>query len=345
MPYRIGVVGASGYTGAELLRLLAGHPEFEVVHVTAETNAGTPVGTLYPSLAIPYADLVYEAFDVSILGGLDVAFLALPHGTSQRIVPDLVDSVGHLVDLGADFRLPADLYSTWYGEAHAAPELLEGFAYGLPELARAQLTTCAHVAVPGCYPTTAALALAPALAAGLAEPRGIVVDALSGVSGRGRGLSAQSLYAEANENATAYGLLNHRHTGEIEFALALASSREVQVLFTPHLVPMTRGILATCYARPAVSGLTTERLLDEYRARYESEPFVSVSETPPSTKAALGSNACHVTVRYDPRTDTIVALGAIDNLVKGAAGQAIQSANAVLGLPESTGLSVVGIMP
>ena len=326
-------------------RLLTAHPDLEVVYVTAETNAGSPVGALYPSLAIPYADLVYGELDASLLGHLDVAFLALPHGASQRIVPDLLDHVGHLVDLGADFRLPADLYSTWYGEVHTSPELIEGFAYGLPELARAELTTRPHVAVPGCYPTAAALALAPALAAGLIEPTGIVVDALSGVSGRGRGLSVPSLYSEANENAMAYGLLNHRHTGEIEFALALASRREVQVLFTPHLVPMTRGILATCYARPAANGLTTERLLDEYRARYEAEPFVSVSESPPSTKAAFGSNTCYVTVRYDPRTDTIVALGAIDNLVKGAAGQAIQSTNAILGLPESTGLPVVGIMP
>jgi N-acetyl-gamma-glutamyl-phosphate reductase len=248
------------------------------------------------------------------------------------------------VDLGADFRLPAAGYAQWYGEPHGAAELLGDFAYGLPELFRSDFTT-RHMAAPGCYPTTAALALAPLLAAGLVEPTGIVVDAVSGISGRGRGLSAPSLYAEANENVVAYGLVNHRHTGEIEHALARPQGGPVQVLFTPHLVPMTRGIHATCYARPAVDSLSTEQLLDTARSYYAAEPFVTVTQEPPATKATLGSNSCHMTVRFDPRTGTVLALGAIDNLVKGASGQAIQAANALLGLPEATGLPIIGLMP
>lgn len=345
MAYRAAVVGGSGYTGAELLRLLAGHPEVEVVHVTADSNAGASIRSLYPSLAQAYPDLEYEPLDPRGLDGLDVVFVALPHGESQGLAPDLVGSVAHVVDLGADFRLPAAVYEAWYGTPHAAPDLLTRFAYGLPELFRSDLAPGTNIAAPGCYPTAAALALAPLLENGLAEPSGIVVNAASGISGRGRGLSAPSLYSEANENVTAYALLTHRHTGEIEHALARAHGGDVQVLFTPHLVPMTRGVLATCYARPTATDLTTSTLLDLYRERYRSEPFMTVTEEPPATKATLGSNSCHVTVRYDGRTGTILALAAVDNLVKGAAGQAIQATNVVLGLPEPTGLPMVGLMP
>jgi N-acetyl-gamma-glutamyl-phosphate reductase len=345
MAYRAAVVGGSGYTGAELLRLLAGHPEIEVVHVSADSNAGRPVAELYPSLAQAYPHLDYETFAPAAVEGIDVVFLGLPHGESQRLVPELVGRVAHVVDLAADFRLPATAYEQWYGHAHAAPELLGQFAFGMPELFRAEITPETHVAAPGCYPTASALALAPLLAMGFVEPTGIVVDAASGVSGRGRGLSAPSLFSEANENVAAYGLLTHRHTGEIEHALAHVYGAAVQVLFTPHLVPMTRGILATAYARPATDGLTTARLLDAYAEYYAGEPFVFVSETPPATKATLGSNACHVTVRYDDRTGTVLALGAIDNLVKGASGQAVQAANLVLGLPEPMGLPTIGLMP
>ena len=345
MAYRAAVVGGSGYTGAELLRILAGHPEIEVVHVTAATNAGAPVRNLYPSLEAAYPHVELVALEPAGLDGLDVAFLALPHGESQTLVPDLVERVGHIIDLGADFRLPADVYETWYGEAHRAPELLDAFAYGLPELFRDDITPDVHVAAPGCYPTAAALALAPALARELIEPTGIVVNALSGVSGRGRGLSAPSLYSEANESVSAYGLLTHRHTGEIEHALGHANGGDVEVLFTPHLVPMTRGILATCYARPATAGLSSEQLLEAYAADAATEPFVVVSGEPPVTKATLGSNTCHVTVRYDDRTGTVLAIAALDNLVKGAAGQAVQAANLVLGLPEPTGLPTLGLMP
>lgn len=346
MAYRAAVVGGSGYTGAELLRLLASHPEIEVVHVTAGSSAGARVADLYPGLGVAYPELRYCPLEPGDLDGLDVAFLALPHGESQRLVPALLARVAHVVDIGADFRLPADTYELWYQEPHSAPGLLDRFAYGLPELFRDAVRAHDHVANPGCYPTAAVLALAPLLAGGLVEPTGLIVDGASGISGRGRGLSAPSLYCEANENVAAYGLLTHRHTAEMEMALsALCPDGAAQVLFTPHLVPMTRGILATCYARPAAFGLTTTVLLETYREFYADEPFVAVLDQPPSTRATMAANAVHVTVRADSRTGTVLALAAEDNLVKGASGQAIQNANLLLGLPETTGLTAVGVSP
>jgi N-acetyl-gamma-glutamyl-phosphate reductase len=345
MAYRAAVVGGSGYTGAELLRLLAGHPELDVVHVTADSNAGAAVGALYPSLAAAYPALEYVPFAAADLAGADVAFVALPHGESQVIAPALVERVGHVVDLGADFRLPAPVYEQWYGTTHTTPDLLDGFAFGLPELFAGTVARGPHVAAPGCYPTAAALALAPLVTHDLVEPTGLVVDAMSGVSGRGRGLSAASLYSEANENVAAYTLLTHRHTGEMEWAIGRAAGAEVQLLFTPHLVPMTRGLLATCHARPSGEGLTTASLLATFREFYGSAPFVGVLDEPPLTKATLGSNSAQLTVRFDDRTGSVLALCALDNLGKGAAGQAIQCANLVLGLPETAGLPAVGIMP
>ncbi|MFI5046015.1 MAG: N-acetyl-gamma-glutamyl-phosphate reductase [Acidimicrobiia bacterium] len=345
MAYRAAVLGGSGYAGAELLRLLGAHPEIEVGLVTADSNAGTAVADLYPSLVQAYPGLVFEQVDPAGLAGLDLVFCALPHGHSQAIAGDLVDTVGHVIDLGADFRLSQPDYERWYGEAHAAPDLIGRFTYGMTELYRDELATARHVAAPGCYPTTASLALAPLLAGGLVEPTGIVVDAVSGVSGAGRGLKATSLFAEVADNVTAYGLLTHRHTAEMEQALAHVAAGPVQVLFTPHLVPMSRGILATCYARPAATGLDTDGLLALYADYYGDEPFVVVSDRSPSTKATMGSNSVHLTVRFDERTQTVLAIGALDNLTKGAAGQMVQDANLVLGLPESLGLPIAGLMP
>ncbi len=345
MAYRAGIVGGSGYAGAELLRLLAHHPDLEVVTATGDRRAGIRVADLYPSLTPAYPDLTLDPLDPVLLDGLDLVFLALPHGESQHLVPKLIDRVGHLVDLGADFRLPAPSYQQWYGQPHEAPDLLPRFTFGLPELFRSQITPDRAIAAPGCYPTAAALALAPLLATGVANPTGLIVNAASGISGRGRGLSDPSLFAEANETVHPYGLLTHRHTGEIEFALSAVLGNPVSVLFTPHLVPMTRGLVATCYAHPAVSGLSTTGLLDTYRDFYAHEAFVTVLDEPPTTKATLGSNSAQLTVRYDDRTGTILTFGALDNLVKGAAGQAIQAANLILELPEATGLPVVGIMP
>jgi len=345
MAYRAAVVGGSGYTGAELLRLLAAHPEIDVVHVTADSNAGVAVGALYPALAAAYPGLEYEPYAAADLAGVDVAFVALPHGESQTIAGEVGERVSHIVDLGADFRLPATVYEQWYGRPHSAPDLLGQFAFGLPELFPDFAARRSHVAAPGCYPTAAALALSPLVAGALVEPKGLVVDAMSGVSGRGRGLSPASLYSEANENVAAYTLLTHRHTGEMEWAIGEAAHAEVELVFTPHLVPMTRGLLATCHARPSGRGLSTESLLETFRAFYAGAPFVTVLDEPPVTKATLGSNSAHVTARFDERTGAVLALCALDNLGKGAAGQGIQCANLVLGLPETTGLPVVGIMP
>lgn len=337
--------GASGYGGAELLRLLSGHPAIEVVAVGAESNAGAPVTDLFPALAAQYGGRFYGASEPALGDGCDVAFLALPHGASQGLVPDLIDRVPHVVDLAADFRLPADMYEQWYGHAHKAPELLDRFAFGLVELERPVIEAAQHVAVPGCYPTAASLALAPLLADGAVEPTGIVVDALSGVSGAGRALKITSHFSEVNENASAYGLLTHRHTAEMELALTHVAGTDVRVLFTPHLVPMTRGILATCYARPAHEGLTTKALLEQYRDYYEGEACVIVTDEPSGTRSTYGANTAHVTVRADERTGTVLAIAAIDNMVKGAAGQAVQNTNILLGLPETTGLPLVGLAP
>ena len=336
---RVGIVGASGYAGAELLRLCAGHPGFEVAWATGETTAGSPVAGLYPSLAPAFGSMAFSAFDPSLAAEVDLVFCALPHGQSQRLVPGLLEAGCAVVDLAADFRLtdPA-AYPRWYGEAHTAPELLGRFAYGIPELNREAVAKADAVAAAGCYPTAAALALTPLVANGVVVAEGVIVDAASGVSGAGRSLKHTTHFSTANEDFVAYGLLDHRHTPEIEQATG------AQVLFTPHLAPMTRGILATCYARPARSTSTAE-LLDVLTEAYRDEPFVVVGTAPPSTKATWGSNAAHLTVRHDERTGWVVALAAIDNLVKGAAGQAVQCANLLLGLDETTGLSAIGVYP
>ena len=342
---RVGIIGASGFTGAELLRLVAGHPEFELVAATAHTQAGTSIADLYPSLAAAYGDMVFGAGDDEALAGADLVFLGLPHGASQAIVPNLRGKVDHIVDLAADFRLPdASLYPTWYGEPHAAPELLADFAYGLPEFFRSDIVGAELIAAPGCYVTTSALALAPFLKAGAIESHGIVVDAASGVSGAGRPPKDNTTFCTVDENYTAYGLLNHRHTPEIEMAITKHSGVDAQVIFTPHLVPMNRGILATCYARPT-GDLTTESALEILHQAYADEPFVVVSSRVPGTKATLGSNTAHITAQVDPRTGWLVVISALDNLTKGASGQAVQCANLALGLDESLGLQQSGMYP
>ena len=336
---RIGIVGASGYAGAELLRLCLGHPALEVAWATGESQAGVAVAALYPNLAAAAPEMTFTAFDPAEAEGLDAVFLALPHGHSARIAPDLMGRAKVVVDLAADFRLrnPAD-YQQWYGEAHPAPSLLADFVYGLPELFRAEVAGATAIAVPGCYPTAAALALTPLVRAGAIETSGIVVDAASGVSGAGRAPKAATTFCTADEDFRAYGLLDHRHTPEIEQTVGAS------VLFTPHLAPMNRGILATCYARAAGAASTaevSEVLADAYRG----ERFVVVGTDPPSTKATAGSNAAHLSAHSDARTGWVVVLCALDNLGKGAAGQALQCANLALGLDEGAGLSAAGIAP
>ena len=297
---KAGIVGASGYTGAELLRLLAGHPVLEVAVVTAHSHAGEVVGEHTPSLAAAYSGLVYEDSEPARLDGLDVVFCALPHGESQRIVPELGGRVGLIVDLAADFRLKdASLYPRWYGAEHAAPELLEEAAYGLPELFRDGLGGATLVAAAGCYPTAAGLALAPLVRAGLVDRTGIIVDAASGVSGAGRGVKESLHFGTVDEDFVAYGLLTHRHTPEMEQILGS------ELVFTPHLAPMVRGILATCYGRPAAGRPpSTATVMDALREAYHDEPFVVVTEDPPSTKATAGS-----TQRTSPHASTRARVG------------------------------------
>ena len=338
---KAGIAGASGYAGAELLRLLAAHPVFEVALATAHSHAGEPVAAHTPSLAAAYPRLVYDENDPGRFDGLDLVFCALPHGESQQMVPELVGRVGAVVDLSADFRLKdPSLYPHWYGGEHGAPELLAEAVYGLPELFRDGLAGATLVAAAGCYPTAAGLALAPLVRRGLVEPTGIIVDAASGVSGAGRGLKDSLHFAAVDEDFTAYGLLTHRHTPEMEQVLGS------EVLFTPHLAPMVRGILATCYARPAAGRvLSSTSVMDALHEAYDGEPFVVVTDDPPSTKSTAGSNAADVTARVDTRTGWVVTLCALDNLVKGASGQAIQCANAAVGLSETSGLPAAGVYP
>ena len=337
----VGILGGSGYTGVELLRLAAAHPDLEVVYATADSAAGQLAGDVHPALAAAYPRLRYARYDLADAAGVDLVFTSLPSGATAALVADLLPKVGTVVDLAADFRLrdPA-LYPRWYGWEHPAPDLLAEAVLGIPELTREAIREARLVAAAGCYVTAAALALAPFAEAGEIERTGVVVDAASGVSGAGRGLKLSTSFGTVDEDFTAYGLLDHRHTPEMEQATGL------EILFTPHLAPMTRGILATCYARPTGERVrTTADAIELLDGAYAAEPFVVVSERSPSTKAARGANTAHLSARVDERTGWLIVLCAIDNLVKGASGQAVQCANIALGLPETAGLPLVGLAP
>jgi N-acetyl-gamma-glutamyl-phosphate reductase len=341
-PIRVGIVGATGYVGGELIRLLAAHPAVELVGLTGRERRGDPVGVVHPHLAT--TDL---ALDSEINGEVDAVFLALPHGTAAQRVPDLLARGITVIDQGPDFRLrDAADYPRWYGFEHPHPELLGRAVYGLPERHRAELVaagaaraagTPALVGSPGCYPTATILALAPLARAGLIAD--VVVDAKSGVSGAGREAKAEMLYAEVNESVRAYGVFSHRHTAEMEQELRLAS-----LDFLPHLIPMTRGILAAGHVRPT-RPVTQAELVALYAEAYDGEPFVTVVDAPPATGHVLGSNHARVFARADERTGRILAIGVIDNLVKGAAGQGVQAFNLLFGLPETAGLEALPLAP
>jgi len=334
MSIRVALLGASGFVGAELLRLCAAHPSLRVARLFGDAHAGAALHEVHPALGAAYPEARVERFEPALLDAIDLVFAALPHGRSQEIAAEIIGRGIGFVDLGADFRLgDAATYQRWYGEPHRAPDLLGRFVYGIPELSRAAIRTAHCVAAAGCYPTAAILALKPLL--GLVDPDSIIVDAASGVSGAGRALKEETAFASVDGSMSAYGLLTHRHTAEMEMALG------GQVLFTPHLAPMSRGILATCYAQ--ANGPCDP--LEALRTAYADEPFVQVTERPPATKWTLGSNAVHVTARYDPRTNRVLAIAALDNLVKGAAGQMIQCANLMLGLDETAGLTMCGVHP
>ena len=336
---RTAIVGASGFTGAELLRLLAQHPDIELVAATGDSMAGRRAADLYPSLETAYPDLVFSGFDADALTGLDLVILGLPHEASMELAPRLVGEVGCVVDLSAAYRLKdASRYPEFYGFEHTQPELLADAVFGLPELHRDELKGARLIATPGCHVTAATLALRPLVESGLVHDAGIVVNNVTGITGAGRTPSDTNVFTNIDSNVTAYGLLSHRHTPEMEQEIG------AELLFTPHLVPMSRGILSTCYARPS-DDCTADRLMGVMRSYYDDEPFVSVVDGSPSTKAVLGSNAAHVSVKFDERTRTVIALCAIDNLTKGASGGALQAANVALGLDETAGLSTIGLAP
>ena len=337
----VGIIGASGFTGAELLRICASHPHFEVKYATGDSQAGTLARSLYPSIAATYPNLVFEEFELAKALACDVVFLGLPHEASLELVPQLINKVKLVVDLSAAYRLTdVSQYPQWYGFTHTQPDLVASAVYGLPELNREALKTAKLIATPGCYVTAASLALAPLVKAGVINPQGVIVDAASGVSGAGRAAKHSNSFNTVDEDFTAYGLLDHRHTPEIEQVTG------AQILFTPHLAPMNRGILATCYARPADGTTpTTASLLAVLARAYAKEPLIVVGQNSPSTKATLGTNVTHITARYDERTGYVMVLSALDNLAKGASGGAVQAANVALGLHELDGLSMVGMYP
>jgi len=328
------ILGASGFVGAELLRLCAGHPVLRAARFFGDSQAGKRVGEVYPHLALAYPHAVLEQGPGTSLGGCALVFAALPHGESQKIAPHILETGAKFVDLGADFRLrDASSYEHWYHEPHRAPDLLGRFVYGIPELHRSAIAASQAVAAAGCYPTAAILALKPLL--GLIDPGTINVSAVSGVSGAGKAAKEATHFNTVDENFTAYGLIDHRHTAEMEMELGGT------ILFTPHLAPMNRGIFATC---TALAKGPCDPLAALAQA-YENEPFIQVAERVPSTKWTQGSNAVHLTARYDPRTGRVLAIAALDNLVKGAAGQMIQCANLMLGLDETAGLATTGVWP
>lgn len=340
---RVGIINVTGYMGAEAARLLHGHPEVELASVTGRSAAGQPLGEVFPHLA-PLGLTVEEE-----LGEVDAVVSALPHGASAQALLPYIERGLPVVDLSADFRLRrAEDYEPWYG-AHPAPHLLARAVFGLPELRREEIARSKLVAAPGCHSTAAILALAPVVKAGLIEPD-VVVDSKTGISGAGRTLGLSYHFSEANEGVSAYALGGHRQLPEMTQELgALWEAPRPRIAFVPHLTPMTRGILVTCYA--TMHGVAdwgsdaAAHLRKLYQDFYRDSPFVRVVDAPPSTKQTLGSNACLLSPTYDPRGERLIVVSCLDNLMKGGAGQGVQCLNLMLGLPETMGLSALALYP
>lgn len=343
---KVGIIGASGYTGVELARILARHPGVELALVTSRKHQGRPLGAVFPNLKKVVDLACVDADPAALAGQADLFFTAVPHQTAMNIIPTLVQGGSKVVDLSADFRIhdPA-VYEEWY-QPHSAQEYLGEAVYGLPELHRDAIGAARLVANPGCYPTSVILGLAPLLKAGVIDPATIVADSKSGTSGAGRGAQVGTLFCEVTDGFRAYKVAAHRHTPEIEQELGELCGQPVTISFTPHLVPMSRGILSTVYASTTRS-LTQAEAESLYFDFYNNEPFVRVCEpdTLPATQYVRGSNFCDLACRVDPRTGRIVVLAAIDNLVKGAAGQAVQNMNLLCGFPETQGLEIVPLFP
>lgn len=345
---RVGIVGVSGYGGGELVRILSGHPEAELTYLCSETYSGRDIGAALPNVQ-GYLRAECESYDVSqAVERCDVVFLAQQSGWAMKESGALLDAGLKVIDLSADFRLRAPgAYEEWYKVPHAAPELIERAVYGLPELYGGEIAGAQLVANPGCYPISAVLALAPLVKEKLADQGTIVIDSKSGASGAGRSsFKLDYHFAELNESMKAYNVGVHRHTPEIEQELGRLAGEAVTVSFTPHLIPITRGILTTVYAKPAGSA-TTEQLVQAYRQFYEGAPFVVVLDAGdyPATKDVFGSNSCHIGIKGDQRGGRVVVLSALDNLIKGMSGTAIQNMNLMCGLDEGTGLMRPGVYP
>jgi len=345
--FKAGIIGATGYTGAELVRILSGHPAVQLVALTTQSYVDKPFWEVYPHL-YGHIDLICTERDLdSLIGNCDVIFVSLPHGHAMTLAAEIAGKNKVVIDLGADFRFRnSEVYETWYGVNHAAPALTKEAVYGLPEIRRQEISSALLVANPGCYPTSAILGLAPLLKNNLVQPDSIIIDSKSGVSGAGRGLSLNTHYCEVNENMKAYGVTTHRHTPEIEQELSLLAGQNITVSFTPHLTPITRGILSTIYTKLSRT-LSQDEALQLYQEHYAGEFFIRVLPAGmlPTTKMVAGSNHCDLGVVVDQRTGRMVVLSAIDNLLKGASGQAVQNMNIMLGLPEKTGLEAPGIYP
>jgi N-acetyl-gamma-glutamyl-phosphate reductase len=343
---KVGIIGASGYTGHELVRILANHPKVEITVATSERFAGSAIDEVFPSLK-GIIELRLSKLSVQqVVRESDIIFTALPHGESMEVVAACIKGGKRVVDLSADFRLKdKDLYEQWYG-THASPDLLSEAVYGLPELYRAEIKKAQLVANPGCYPTGAILALTPVVEAGMIAPSGIVVDAKSGVSGAGRNPSMTNLFCEVAEGLKAYAVAQHRHAPEMDQELSARAGEYINILFVPHLIPINRGILSTCYAR--VTGeASTEGVYAVYQGRYTDESFIRLcpSGTFPSTTAVRGSNYCDLGVMVDDASGQVIVITAIDNLVKGASGQAVQNMNIMCGFSETMGLEQAPLVP
>ena len=342
---KAGIINVTGYAGSELARILYRHPHVEISSVTGRSAAGQKLGSVFPHLSALDLNITEDLAD-----DVDVVFSALPHKASAEAVIPLLAKGTRVIDISADFRLKqANQYEEWYGVQHPDPSYLEDAVYGITELHEEEISRAQLIANPGCYPTSAILAMAPAVKLGLIEPD-IVIDSKSGVSGAGRGLSMSTHYSEVNENTMAYSLAGHRHLPEITQELALLTDQALEITFLTHLVPMTRGILSSCYSRlkqghTLMNTGTISDVKEAYKEFYKDHPFVVITDTPPQTKQTLGNNQCLIHPTIDLRTNRLIVISCIDNLVKGAAGQAVQNMNLMYQLPEETALDSLAVYP
>jgi N-acetyl-gamma-glutamyl-phosphate reductase len=341
---KVGIVGGTGYTGVELLRLLAAHADVEVVTITSRAECGRRVDDLFPNLRGHY-DLTFSEPDVQLLAACDVVFFATPHNVAMNLVPELLAADARVIDLSADYRIrDASLWSHWYGESHASPELLAEAVYGLPELNREKIAAARLVACPGCYPTSVQLGFMPLLARGLVDPQHLIASSASGVSGAGRQAKIDNLLSETSDSFKAYAVSGHRHLPEIEQGLSDIAEQKVEVTFVPHLLPIVRGMHSTLFARLNDDSADLQTLYEDW---FEHEPFVDVlpAGVYPQTRTVKGANRCQISIAVPQERSTVVVMATIDNLVKGASGQAVQNMNIMLGLDEGAGLQHVGLLP